>query len=73
MRPSRPAPPTGAPADLRSRCCTHHGVCRSNGSLDRGSAGPAQHENRAWRYAGIIQGIGRPRAATVGRHELASR
>ncbi|MEV0741478.1 hypothetical protein AB0I51_37375 [Streptomyces sp. NPDC050549] len=28
---------------------------------------------RAWRCTGKIQGSGRPRAATVGRHELASR
>lgn len=60
-------------ACLQSRCHTDHGVCRSNGSLDRVIAGSARHESRAWRYTGKIQGRGRPRAATVGRHELASR
>ncbi|MFE7795834.1 transposase [Streptomyces sp. NPDC057460] len=59
--------------NLRSRCHTDHGVCRSNGSLDRVIAGTARHESRAWRYTGKIQGSRRPRAATVGRYELAPR
>ncbi|MFE7779070.1 hypothetical protein ACFU5O_35400 [Streptomyces sp. NPDC057445] len=63
----------GAIASLRSRCHTDHGVCRSNGSLDRVIAGTARHESRTWRYTGKIQGSGRPRAATVGRYELAPR
>ncbi|QTI42455.1 hypothetical protein JYK04_00213 [Streptomyces nojiriensis] len=46
---------------VRSRCHTDHGVCRSNGSLDRVIAGTARHESRTWRYTGKILGSGRPR------------
>lgn len=73
-RPRRSPQARREPASrVGSRCHADHGVCRSNGSLDRLIAGTARHESRAWRYTGKIQRSGRPRAATVGRHELAPR
>lgn len=71
VKEGRKPEPTASVIDTQRVKTSTNGPLTSQGT--DAAAGPAEHERRAWRYAEEIEGGGRPRAATVGRHELASR